>query len=139
MSDPSAAPRPSRGRLFLVLGLGLAVLGFVGYALQLMVLHNLKLPVYLPVAATLGLLCVLAALWRRRTVGRVLALLVVVLLAAGSWAVVLGEPLPAYTGPVAVGKPFPEFATVQADGSPFLRQNLVGDQDNVLVFFRGRW
>ena len=47
--------------------------------------------------------------------------------------------LPAYTGPVAAGQPFPEFATQRADGSPFTQRDLEGDQNNVMVFFRGRW
>jgi len=69
----------------------------------------------------------------------VLALLLVLLLAGAEWAFLLASRLPAYTGPVAAGQPFPEFTTVRADGKPFARRDLDGDQNSVLVFFRGRW
>jgi hypothetical protein len=132
------APRPSAGRLWLALGLVLPVLGVIGYFVQVAV-HRLTAPWYLPSLATLGVVCLVVSLWRRRTVWRVLALVPVVLVAAATWAFVLGERLPAYTGPVAVGQTFPAFATARADGTPFTQRDLEGDQDNVLVFFRGRW
>jgi peroxiredoxin len=47
--------------------------------------------------------------------------------------------LPEYSGPVAAGQPFPAFTTRQADGAMFTRDDLKGNRDNVLVFFRGRW
>jgi hypothetical protein len=28
---------------------------------------------------------------------------------------------------------------MRADGSPFTQRDLEGDQNNVMVFFRGRW
>ena len=68
-----------------------------------------------------------------------LALLPVLLVTAVSWALLLGDRVPAYTGPVTVGQPVLAFATKRADGSPFTQRDLEGDQDNVLVFFRGRW
>jgi hypothetical protein len=135
----ASAPRRYPGRLLLFLGLGLAVLGVIAYVVQVVAIHQLTRPWYLPAAATLGLILVGIALWQRRNVWRVLALLVGLLLAGAAWFVVLGAPLPAYAGPVAEGKPFPKFATVRADGTPFTERDLQGDQDNVLVFFRGRW
>src|SRR5438270_828826 len=80
-----------------------------------------------------------SALSRRRTVWRVLVLLLVTLLAAGEWAFVLETRLPAYTGPVAEGRPFPAFKTARADGSPFTQEDLADGQKTVMVFFRGRW
>jgi hypothetical protein len=134
----SATPAPNSGRGLLALGLGLTILGIAAYAAQLWA-QRLTIPWYLPPTATLGVVCVIAALWRRRTVVRWLALVLVVLLAGAEWLFVVGTRLPRYTGPVAAGQPFPDFTTSQADGKPFARRDLEGDQNTVLVFFRGRW
>jgi hypothetical protein len=133
-----AAQRSSSGRLLLGLGLALAPLGIIAYVVQL-TLNRLWAPWYMPAAATLGVVLVAVSLWQRRTVWRVLGLAFTVLLAAGTWMVLFGEPLPPYTGPVAAGQPFPAFTTSRADATPFTENDLKGDQDNVLVFFRGRW
>jgi hypothetical protein len=101
--------------------------------------QNLALPWYLPGLATLGVLLVAASLWERRTVWRVSALAFMLLLAGAEWAMLHKLRLPAYTGPVAVGRQFPAFTTVRADGSAFTQRDLEGDQNSVLVFFRGRW
>jgi hypothetical protein len=137
-STSTATPAPSSGRGLLALGLGLSALGIAAYAAQLWA-QRLTIPWYLPPTATLGVVCVIAALWRRRTMVRWLALVVVVLLAGAEWTFLLGTRLPQYSGPVAVGQPFPEFTTARADGKPFARRDLEGGQNNVLVFFRGRW
>ena len=60
-------------------------------------------------------------------------------LAGAEGAFLAALRLPAYTGPVAAGRPFPAFATIRADGTPFTQSDLEGDQDTVMVFFRGRW
>jgi hypothetical protein len=96
-------------------------------------------PWYMPIAATLSVFLIVVALWRARSVWRILALLLVVLLAGAEWAFMLETRLPAYTGPVATGQPFPEFTTMRADGAAFTQRDLEGDQNNVMVFFRGRW
>jgi hypothetical protein len=137
-TSSAAAPGRPPGRLLLALGLGLAALGLLGYAGQLWA-QRLTRPSYLPWSATLGAALVVAALWQARSVWRVLALLVVLLLAGAEWAFLLVPRLPAYAGPVEVGRPFPEFATARADGTPFTRSDLRGDRNHVLVFFRGRW
>jgi hypothetical protein len=122
-----------------MLGLGLAVLGVIAYAVQFKAQH-LTTPWYMPIAATLGVVFLAVSLWKRRTVWRVLALLLVVLLAGAEWTFLLVlMRLPQYTGPVAVGQPFPAFATVRADGTSFTERDLEGDQNSVFVFFRGRW
>jgi hypothetical protein len=126
------------GRSLVLLGLVLPLLAVAAYAAQLST-YRMTAPWYLPVAATLGVLLVVASLWQARTVWRWLALVPVLLICAAAWMFLLGTRLPAYTGPVAVGEPFPAFATVRADGSPFTDRDLAGDVDNVLVFFRGRW
>jgi len=137
-SSLSAAPRRIHGRLFLLLGLGLAVLGVVAYVVQIS-LQRLVVPWYMPTLASLGVILVVMSLLERRTVWRVLALLAVGLLAGAEWAFLHAVRLPPYTGPIAVGRPFPAFETRRADGTPFTQRDLAGDQNNVLVFFRGRW
>jgi hypothetical protein len=137
-SSTPAAPRRYPGRLLAALGFALAALGVIGYAVQFS-LHHLTTPWYMPAAATLGAVLLIVSLWQARTVLRVLALLLVLLLAGAEWMFLLGTRLPAYTGPVAAGQPFPAFATTRADGTPFTQRDLEGDQHNVLVFFRGRW
>jgi hypothetical protein len=136
--SPSATPLHRPGRFLAALGFCLPVLAVAGYAAQLRS-RRLTMPWYLPLAATLGVILLVAALWRARTVTRWLALLLALLIAGGGWAFVLSTRLPAYTGPVAAGRPFPEFTTQRADGTPFTRRDLEGGPDSVLVFFRGRW
>jgi hypothetical protein len=133
-STPNRVP----GRLFLLLGLLLAPVGVIVYLVQVWMLY-LKAPLYMPILGTLAAVLVVASLWQKRTVWRFLALVPVLLLAAGEWMFLLGTLLPAYTGPVTAGQPFPAFATVRADGTPFTQRDLEGEQNSVFVFFRGRW
>ena len=121
-----------------LLGFGLAVLGVIGYIAQVGS-QRLFTPWYMPVAATVGMLFILLSLWKARSIWRVGALLFVVLLAGAGWAMILGTRLPAYAGPVSAGQAFPAFATARANGTPFTQRDLQGDQNSVLVFFRGRW
>src|SRR4051794_28479422 len=137
-SSPTAMPDRSRGRLPLLSGLGLAVLGVVAYTVQLS-LRRLTLPWYMPALALVGVALVLMSLWERRTVWRGLALLAIVLLAGAELAALNAMRLPPYAGPIAVGRPFPAFEAKRADGTPFTRDDLIGDQHHALVFFRGRW
>jgi hypothetical protein len=127
-----------RGRFLVLLGIGLALLGVGVYVVQ--VSHQrLMAPWYMPALALLGVFLVALSLRQRRTVWRVLSLLAVVALAAAEIALLFALRLPAYTGSIAAGKAFPAFEARLADGSSFTQQNLLGDQTNVLVFFRGRW
>ena len=137
-SPPITMPDRSRGRLLLLAGLGLAVMGVVAAVVQVS-LQRLFVPWYMPALALLGVALVAMSLWRRRTVWRALALLAVVLLSAAELAALNAMRLPPYTGPIAVGRTFPAFASRQADGTPFTQDDLIGDRHHVLVFFRGRW
>jgi hypothetical protein len=137
-SQYRAVPHRFRGRLLLLLGLSLAVLGVVAYVVQIS-LQRLVTPWYMPALASLGVVFVVMSLFERRTIWRILALLAVVLLTGLELAFLVAMRLPPYTGPVAVGRPFPAFETSRADGTPFTQRDLAGDQNNVLVFFRGRW
>ena len=93
----------------------------------------------MPALASLGVVLVVVSLLERRTVWRVLALLAVMLLTGAELAFLYAMRLPPYTGPIAVGQPFPAFEARRSDGTPFTHRDLAGDQNNVLVFFRGRW
>jgi hypothetical protein len=137
-NSSSAAPNRFRGRLFLLLGLGLAVLGVVAYVVQIS-LQRLMAPWYMPVLAVLGVVLVAMSLFERRTIWRLFALLAVVLLAGAELALLYALRLPPYTGPIAEGRPFPAFETRRADGTALTQRDLAGDRNNVLVFFRGRW
>ncbi len=137
-SSSSDTPHRLRGRLLLLLGLGLGVLGVVAYVVQFS-LERLMLPWYTPTLAALGVVLVVMSLWERRTVWRVFALLAVVLLTGAELALLYAMRLPPYTGPIEVGRPFPAFEARRADGTPFTDRDLAGDRNNVLVFFRGRW
>jgi hypothetical protein len=138
IDPPIAAPDRARGRLLLLMGLGIAILGVAGYAVQFSLQH-LVLPWYMPAAALLGVALVVASLWKRRTVGRALALLAVMLLSGAELAALYAMRLPPYAGPIAVGRPFPAFEAKRADGRTFTQNDLIGDQHHALVFFRGRW
>ena len=93
----------------------------------------------MPALALLGVVLVVVSLLERRTVWRVLALLAVMLLTGAELAFLYAMRLPPYTGPIAVGRSFPAFEARRSDGTPFTHRDLAGDQNNVLVFFRGRW
>jgi hypothetical protein len=138
-TSSTTVPRRYPGRLFVALGFGLSALGIAAYTAQIAA-ERLKAPWYLPVSGMLGVLCVAIALWQARSVWRVLALVVLVLVACSDWWLLLGTRLPDYTGTqVATGKPFPAFLTAKADGTPFTQRDLKGERDTVMVFFRGRW
>ena len=138
MSTPLAPAARSSGRALLLIGLGLTAVGVIAYTVQLSQ-QRLWAPWYLPALGTLGAALIVVSLWQRATVWRVLALILVVLVASAEWFYLLGTRLPPYTGPIAVGRPFPAFATVTSDGTPFTQADLAGDRNSVLVFFRGRW
>jgi hypothetical protein len=109
-----SAPTPFRGRLFLLIGLGLAVLGVAAFIVQI-ALGRLMVPWYMPALASLGVCLVIISLVERRTIWRVVALTAVMLLAGAEWAILYAMRLPPYTGPITVGRPFPVFETTRAD------------------------
>jgi len=137
-APPIAPPKPG-GRLLLWAGIFAVIVGPVAYQLQ-MNAANLTTPWYVPALATVGTLLIVVSLRKRVTAWRVLALLFVGAVTAGAWWFVLSYTrLPDYSGPLTKGEPFPEFTAALADGTPFTRDNLKGDQDTVMVFFRGHW
>jgi hypothetical protein len=131
--------RTSSGRGLVLLGIAICLLALAAYVVQVWQASFIT-PWYWPIAGTIGVLLILAGTWQAWSVLRIVALLFFGLLAAGEWFYVAKlSLLPPYSGPLAVGELFPAFATLRADGSSFTQQDLAGDRDTVLVFFRGRW
>jgi hypothetical protein len=139
MNDLHKVTSRHPGRVLLLLGALIALAGPVLYAAQL----NAKVliaPWYSPLLATLGLAIIVLALMRSGSVWRWLATGFFTLFAAVQWLFLLVlMATPAYAGPVKSGQAFPPFATTLADGSGFTQDDLKGDQNTVLVFFRGHW
>jgi hypothetical protein len=103
-------------------------------------LGRLFVPWYAPVLATLGTLFLLISVAWRRTIPRIIALVLVAALAALEWYTLVAlVKLPDYQGPAQPGKQFPAFTATSADGRPFTDANLRDGSRRVLVFFRGRW
>jgi len=139
-STPRALSKRSPGRIYLLLGIGLALSGPIAYLIQIQAKHFLGVPWYAAVLGTAGVLLLLVALVQARTVTRFLVLGLVVLVAGLEWYFLLGlTKLPAYTGPVSAGTAFPAFTASSVDGSPFTQESLKGNQNTAMVFFRGRW
>jgi hypothetical protein len=138
-TSPPIAPPKVGGRPLLWLGLLAAIVGIPIYAGQ-MIAGKLTTPWYVPALASLGTALILLSLLRRLTVWRILALLFAGLITAGSGYFLFSMArLPDYTGPMAQGQEMPAFTTARADGTPFTQNDLKGDKDTVLVFFRGHW
>lgn len=138
LAAPAVTPT-SRGRLLLWLGVLTGLSGPILYFVQMMA-GNLAVPWYAPALAALGAGLIVLSLLRRCTAWRIVALVLVGgLLAGEGWFLLSYTRLPPYQGPVAVGKPFPAFTAARADSTPFTAYNLQGDQDTVLVFYRGWW
>jgi hypothetical protein len=137
-TSPPIAPPKSGGRLLLWTGILAAVVGVVIYTFQLGA-GKLTTPWYAPALATFGLVLVLASLFQRRTAWRVVALLLVGFITAGEWWFLSYSKLPSQPGRIAKGEQLPEFTAYRSDGPPFTQDDLKGDQNTALVFFRGHW
>jgi hypothetical protein len=127
------------GRSLLLVGVLVAVAGPVLTILLTFAAKILITPWYAPLLGTLGVALIILALMRSRTLWRWTAVVIFTLFVAFQWWVVLAMRTPAYTGPVKDGQPFPAFATTLAIGSTFTQADLQGDQNTVMVFFRGHW
>jgi len=142
MTDVStAAPATdrSRGRGLLWAGIAVGLLGIPLYVVQYS-LGMLTVPWYQPALATLGAFLLLGAVARRRSITRLIALVLVAAFAGLDWYFVASlSKLPSYEGPARVGQKMPAFRTVKADGTPFTEKDLQDGKFSVLVFNRGRW
>ena len=135
---PEAAQR-SRGRAYLWAGLTACLLGLALPVVQFSLKH-LFVPWYAPALATLGAVLLLVAVARRRTLLRVVALVLLVAVAGAEWFF-WGSliRLPDYEGPARPGQPFPAFRSALADGRAFADADLRDGSRRAMVFFRGRW
>ncbi|MFL5245869.1 MAG: hypothetical protein ACJ8FY_27675 [Gemmataceae bacterium] len=139
MNDQLKATNRRPGRYLLLLGMFLVV---GGYALNMVLMFAAKIlttPWYALALGTVGLALIILALMRSRSVWRWTAAVIFTLFVAFQWWALFAMRLPTYTGPVKDGQPFPAFATTLADGSTFTQADLHGDQNTVMVFFRGHW
>ncbi len=139
LAELTTASRRYAGRIYIGLGIAATVLGPVLYWMQVVHAKHLTVPWYVPILGTVGVALSLVALFRARSFWRILAIVLLSLLAAGEWFFVAISKLPAYSGPVAADQAFPAFTTSLADGSAFDQNSLKGEQNTVMVFFRGRW
>jgi hypothetical protein len=137
-SVPPVETKRSSGRLILWLGILLVFAGPLIYVGQFNA-KVLTVPWYAPVLATLGILLVFVAVWRRPNAWRISALVLFGFVAGFQWVSILGSKVPAYNGPAMSGASMPAFASQLADGSRFDQESLKDKQDTVMVFFRGRW
>ncbi|MCE9525208.1 MAG: hypothetical protein K8R36_04050 [Planctomycetales bacterium] len=135
----SKYPPARNGRIYLILGILSAVLGPVIYAVQFQN-HVLSSPWYVPALATFAVVLIAFSLAQSRTIWRYAAIGLATLFASLVWLIFLvGMAAPPYTGSVEVGRAFPNFETKLAGGEGFSQADLTGDQNTILLFFRGRW
>ena len=139
MNDVYKTTSRHPGRSLLLLGALAAVAGPVIGIVLMFVAKILITPWYMPLLGTLGVALIVLALMRSRSIWRWTALVIFTLFVGFQWWALLAMRTPAYTGPVKDGQPFPAFATTLADGSAFTQADLQGDQNTVMVFFRGHW
>src|SRR5215471_13347532 len=139
MNDLNKTTPRHPGRSLLLLGVFVAVAGPVLMMLLTFAAKVLITPWYVPLLGTLGVALIVLALMRSRSIWRWTAVVIFTLLVAFQWWALLAMARPAYTGPVKDGQPFPAFATTLADAAAFTQADLKGDQNTVMVFFRGHW
>lgn len=128
------------GRGFLWAGLALVLLAIGAVFVQFGVLKWMKTPWHVPILLTLGALSLALAVARRRSVVRIVLLVLVVALAGFQWYFLMSlSRLPSYDGPARAGQPIPTFKTKYADGRSFTEKDLQDGKRSIMVFFRGRW
>ena len=132
-------PQPSTRRLLLWAGPLLCLVGIALFPIM-MTTGYLGLPWYTPVLAILGTVCVVLALGAKKSGWRYVNLAFCSLLAVTLTYFIFFLPrLPNYEGPAVVGQTFPAFVAKRADGAEFTQASLVGEQNTVVVFYRGKW
>src|SRR5215831_10765097 len=139
MNDLCRTTARHPGRSLLLLGVFLAVAGPGLMFLLTFAAKILITPWYAPLVGTLGVALFILALTRSRSIWRWTAVVIVTVFVGFQWWALLAMRTPAYTGPVKDGQAFPAFTTTLADGSAFTQADLKGDQNTVMVFFRGHW
>jgi hypothetical protein len=139
MNDLPKSASQHPGRSLLLVGVLITVGGAAVNMLLMFAAKILNANWYAPLVGTLGLVLIILALMRSRSIWRWVAVVFFTLFVAFQWFALFAMRLPAYAGPVKGGQPFPAFSTTLADGSAFTQSDLQGDQNTVLVFFRGHW
>ena len=135
----SPATERSRGRPYFWAGIVACLLGVALVFVQFGLKH-LFVPWYSPMLATIGGGLLLLSVARRRSIPRVIALVLVAVLAGFEWYFLVSfVKLPDYEGPARTGQKLPPFSTTLASGSTFTDADLRDGSRRVLVFFRGRW
>jgi FtsH-binding integral membrane protein len=129
-----------RGRTYLWAGIGLVLVSFALVVVQYSVLKRLVVPWYLPVLSTLGALLLVLSIAQRRSITRIVTLVLILALAGFEWYFLAWlSRLPAYQGPAQAGQEMPAFHTMLANGATFTDNDLRQGMPTVLTFFRGRW
>ncbi len=137
-APPGIVSPPRHWPLFLV-GLLLFLLGPPIYVVQFQWRH-LDVPWYVPIMASAGVALMIASVWRRCGVMRILGLLFFTVVCGLEWFMLLvGTATPLYRGPAQPGRTVPEISARLADGTPFTEKDLAQGSPTVLLFFRGRW
>jgi hypothetical protein len=129
----------SRGRFCFWAGIGACLIGMALAVVQFSLKH-LAVPWYSPILATVGAFLLLVAVARRRTLARLMALVLIAGFAGLQWYFLVAVlKLPSYEGPARAGQHLPPFRSTLADGRSFTDEDLRDGSRRVLVFFRGRW
>jgi hypothetical protein len=113
-------------------------------------LGRFRMPWYVPVLASVGVLLMGVSFWQRRGVWRGIVLALVLVLCGLEWYVSLVlTRTPDYTGPAQANRKVPAFhATLARSSTAQDGQGPAGDvltdkslqgQNTILLFFRGRW
>lgn len=133
------ANQRSRGLVYFWAGIGACLLGLILVFVQFG-LKYLFVPWYSPVLATLGAVLLFFSVTGRRSLPRLVALVLVAAFAGLQWYFLTSMvKLPDYAGPAQPGKQLPSFRASFADGSSFTQADLSDGSRRVMTFFRGRW
>ncbi len=139
ISTTATANERAQGRAYFWAGIGVCLLGLALVFVQFGLKH-LFVPWYSPVLATIGALLLLSSAAQRRSIPRVVVLVLVAGFAGFQWYFFVSMmKLPSYAGPAQPGKQLPPFRATIADGRAFTEVDLHDGSRRVLVFFRGRW
>jgi hypothetical protein len=137
-NTPAPAAERARGRAYFWLRIGVCLLGVALLFVQLG-LKRVFVPWYSPALATIGAGLLLASVARRRSISRIVALVLVATLAGFQWYFLVSMlKLPEYHGPAQAGRPLPPFSAALADGRPFTDVDFRDGSRRVLTFFKGR-
>ena len=138
-STPASTAAPPRRMPFYLVGVGLFIIGPAIYFVQFRMPY-LVVPWHVPILASVGVVCLLISVARRRGIVRIVGLVLLAVVCGAEWYFLLVTAKnPDYQGPALVGQPLPAFASTFADGKPFSNKDLETGTPTALVFYRGHW